>query len=407
VYVCACPALVPAFGTMEDESAANRKMTKIKNIGLIFFILFLLQGRVIAQSFEHKGQISGWVTSHFNDVSATQAGLRYIPEFMIQNQISEDHQLDASCALNIMGSGLFNDGEVKDWESSIKPYRVWARFAGTQFEFRAGLQKINFGSATLLRPLMWFDRIDPRDPLQLTDGVYGLLFRYYFLNNANIWLWGLAANNKTKGWESLPSDSENPEYGGRIQVPVYTGEIALSFHQRKIDLTRHPLFSFLVFDDSCDEHRFGLDGKWDIGIGIWFEGSLVYQNVNFTELRYQRLFTVGFDYTFDIGQGLHLLGEHFTAQTTKQALGSGEGISFSALSLNYSFGLIDNLTGIIYYDWENEEWYRFVSWRRTYDKWQFIFNAFWNPDQFQLRQGGQDQSLSGGKGIQVMAVFNY
>jgi len=53
------------------------------------------------------------------------------------------------------------------------------------------LQKINFGSATLFRLLMWFDRIDPRDPLKLTDGVYGLLLRYYFHNNTNIWLWGL------------------------------------------------------------------------------------------------------------------------------------------------------------------------------------------------------------------------
>ena len=73
-------------------------------------------------------------------------------------------------------------------------------------------------------------------------------------------------------------------------------------------------------------------------------------------MRYQRLFTLGFDYTFDIGQGLHVLGEHFIAQTVKQALGSGEGISFSALSLNLPIGLIDNLTGIIYYDWDNEEW---------------------------------------------------
>ena len=28
--------------------------------------------------------------------------------------------------------------------------------------------------------------IDPRDPLQLTNGVWGLLGRYYFMNNANL-----------------------------------------------------------------------------------------------------------------------------------------------------------------------------------------------------------------------------
>ena len=382
-------------------------MRSLQIIGLIFLILFLLECIAIAQSFEHKGQLSGWVTTHFNDISETQSGVRYIPEFMFQNQISDDYLFDAIGALNIMGSGLFNEGEAKDWEAFVKPYRAWIRVSGAQFEARAGLQKINFGSATLLRPLRWFDQIDPRDPLQLTDGVYGLLFRYYFLNNTNIWLWGLAGRNKIKGWESLPSDSENPEYGGRIQVPLLTGEIALSYHHRQIDLTRHPLYSILAFDDSCEEHRVGLDGKWDIGIGIWFEGSLVYQDFDFTQRRYQRLFTLGSDYTFDIGQGLHILGEHFVAQTAKQALGSGEGISISALSLNLPFGLIDNLTGILYYDWDNEEWYRFISWQRTYDKWQFILNAFWNPDQYQINQGEQDQNLFGGKGFQVMAVFNY
>ena len=68
------------------------------------------------------------------------------------------------------------------------------RYSSDQFELRLGLQKINFGSASMLRPLMWFDQMDPRDPLHLTDGVWGLLARYYFLNNANIWLWGLYGN---------------------------------------------------------------------------------------------------------------------------------------------------------------------------------------------------------------------
>ena len=65
-----------------------------------------------------------------------------------------------------------------------------------------GLQKINFGSAVLLRPLMWFDSLDPRDPLQLTDGVYAVLLRYYFPNNANLWAWALYGNDSPKGWES-------------------------------------------------------------------------------------------------------------------------------------------------------------------------------------------------------------
>ena len=112
---------------------------------------------------------------------------------------------------------------------------MWVKFSGDQFELRAGLQKINFGSAQMFRPLMWFDRIDPRDPLQLTDGVYGLLARYYFLNNANIWLWGLYGDDKIKGWELIPSKKNSIEYGGRVQLPLYTGEIAATYHHRTAD----------------------------------------------------------------------------------------------------------------------------------------------------------------------------
>lgn len=95
--------------------------------------------------------------------------------------------------------------------------------------------KINFGSASIFRPLMWFDKIDYRDPLQLTDGVYALLGRYYFSNNANLWLWTLYGNDEPMGWEKTPAVWQIPEFGGRIQQPVPRGEAALSYHHREAD----------------------------------------------------------------------------------------------------------------------------------------------------------------------------
>lgn len=62
-------------------------------------------------------------------------------------------------------------------------FRFSGQLSGRVSELRLGLQKINFGSAQLFRPLMWFDKMDPRDPLQMTDGVWGALYRYYFRNN--------------------------------------------------------------------------------------------------------------------------------------------------------------------------------------------------------------------------------
>ena len=153
--------------------------------------------------------------------------------------------------------------------NKVKPYRFWVRFATSQFQVRIGLQKINFGSAMLLRPLMWFDRIDPRDPLQITDGVYAILLRYYFLNNANIWLWGVYGQNQRKGMEVFPTKENSGEYGGRIQVPLMNGEIATSYHHRDID----PTAMVLNAPRFRSENRYALDGKWDLGVGLWFEAD--------------------------------------------------------------------------------------------------------------------------------------
>ena len=92
------------------------------------------------------------------------------------------------------GSVLYHPFDSSQVDAAIKAYRLWGRYTGHQFEVRVGLQKIDFGSAMMLRPLQWFDEMDPRDPLNFTTGVYGALGRYYFLNNANIWGWILYGN---------------------------------------------------------------------------------------------------------------------------------------------------------------------------------------------------------------------
>ena len=108
--------------------------------------------------------------------------LRYIP--LVKFDISS--LCDAEVSGNIFTT--FDSNNIVDVTNKleIKPYRVWLRFATTKFEARIGLQKINFGPARILRSLMWFDQIDPRDPLQFTSGVYGLRMRYDFQNNTNI-----------------------------------------------------------------------------------------------------------------------------------------------------------------------------------------------------------------------------
>ena len=372
---------------------------------LIFVIITFTNSQ--AQQLNSKGQLSSWFTWNENKSIGSQVGMRYIPEVSWEKSLKNGKLLDCEFSLNgyralegISFSNIDSDGK-------IKPYRMWFRFSSNQFEARIGLQKINFGSALLMRPLMWFDKIDPRDPLQLTDGVYGILFRYYFINNANIWFWGLYGNEEKKGWETFPSDKKSFEYGGRVQYPLFTGEIGFSCHFREMDLTKSASSDLVYFDEIVPENRFALDGKWDVGIGLWFEGAIFHQKSDELLLNHQRMFTLGADYTFGLGNGIHVLGEYFTVEASEKIFQAGEGGKFSAVMADYSFGIIDQVFGILYYDWENKNLYRFLRWQKTYDNWSFHLMGFWNPDQNLLYQLQTDKNFFAGKGIQIMVVFNH
>jgi len=382
-------------------------MLKLRN-KFIFVILFLviIQSCLFAQSIDWKGMLFGWLTANFTDSTQAQLGIRYIPELSFTFPRGDSSSWDVALSFSAFGTSLFQSGRT-DTDADADLYRFWLRYATSQFEVRMGLQKINFGPAALFRPLMWFDRIDPRDPLQVTKGVYALLGRYYFLNNANVWAWILYGNEETKGWEVIGTADDSVEYGGRIQVPLLHGELAFTYHHRNADLYKSPYFFIPEIDPIIPENRFALDGKWDIGVGFWFEGVLIHQNSGVLPFPYRHLLTIGADYTFDLGNGLHALAEHFIVENSARAFKSGEGTEFSGISLNYPASLLDSLSGILFYDWDERNLYRYISWQRTYDKWRIYLIGFWNPEQFRIYQTPSTHTLFGGKGIQIMVVFNH
>ncbi|MEM6700546.1 MAG: hypothetical protein AAF599_19230, partial [Bacteroidota bacterium] len=275
----------------------------------IFSISFLLLNFTAAaqNKVEWDGQVSAIGSySPANDLEAF-IGVRYIPELNYGISLDTTKTLDFEASANLSSALLFDPFSEGEGNSSITPYRIWARYASKQFELRVGLQKIDFGSATLLRPIQWFNQIDPRDPLQLTNGVYGILGRYYFLNNANIWAWILYGNEKTRGFDAIETNRSIPEFGGRIQYPVSNGELALSYHHRTANTEN---LAFVPQFEEIPENRIGIDGKWDIGIGLWFEGSFVRKSKNVGIFTNQTLLNLGADYTFGLGNGLNVMTEH-------------------------------------------------------------------------------------------------
>jgi|LGVF01.1.fsa_nt_gb hypothetical protein len=379
----------------------------------IFFFLTIvgsvLNGQdnndTIKTELKFKGQISTW--AHFNPKNDYQLylGARAIPQLNYEIQMPKSKLIDFEASANIYGDVGIHFVDSLKADGNVSPYRVWARYSAQQFELRVGLQKIDFGTAKMLRSLRWFDQVDPRDPLQLTSGVWGVLGRYYFLNNANIWLWALYGNDERKGNEILKTNSGFPEFGGRVQAPFLGGETALSYHHRTSN--SQDLNGIIPIHDEIGENRIGFDAKWDLFVGLWMEASWLNNNKDLGVFTNQQMLTLGTDYTFGLGSGLNVVFEHMLTGYSEKAFQLAENTNFSALSIIYPISMFDNITAMVYYDWTNGEVYNFINWFRQFDNTTLYLMAYWNPENTVLPMYDGTQNLYGGLGIQLMYVYNF
>jgi len=377
---------------------------------LVLAILFLFSP-LLAIEWDVRGQVSLWNTSTLDELEKTRIGLRYIPEVSTSHVFANGQMLDVDISFNTYAQRDFGAGQN---ETSLSLYRAWLRYSGAQFEVRLGLQQIKFGPAIILRPLMWFDQLDPRDPLQFTRGVPAALFRYYFLNNANVWLWGVLGDDETKGLETIPSKKNTGEYGGRLQYPLGPGELGFTYHHRNADLQpflgkwSHMIPAIYQFNlGPIPENRYAMDGKWDIGIGIWFESVLVHKEIDYFQLDYQKYLTIGADYTFSLGSGLYLAGEHLMFDLSGELTQTGNTTELSALMASYNLSLWDMVMGLFTYSWETQELFSFFTWRRTFDNFCFNTSFFWNPETDLVGVGGSNSAFGSGKGFQIMVIYNH
>lgn len=354
---------------------------------IIFF--FLQQSECNAEPPVFSGQAAAFIATG----NPGQAELIYLPEMQIHSPLSAGSSLDTDVILNINSHS--QNG------TAAKLYRGWARYSTSHLEMRAGLQKINFGPARLLRTLMWFDRIDPRDPLQFTDGVNAMLLRYTWQNNSNLWAWGLAGNNNLKGLELYLTDTSKMEYGGRYQFPVPRGEFAFSCNQRYIDKNDWASKMLIPMTDG-KESRYAIDGSWDLGIGFWCEGSLGKIQVNNSTALYEKLYTLGSDYTLPIGPGVHVLGEHFVRS---QGFSMDQQVTtniLSAAQVDFQLNMLDRIYAIAYFDWQAQKLYPYLRYQRSYDRWQINLLAYSVGNSATISSGAFQ-----GSGLGCMVIYNY
>jgi len=363
-----------------------------------------------AQTISLHGSLASALIYSYDDGPAGYLGIRYTPRLMMRQKVNKS-SIDGLLSVDLNSSAtLTREHNEPVYESEADLYRCWLRYTAGQYEVRVGLQKINFGPGMLIRPLMWFDRLDPRDPLQMTQGVYGGLFRYYFLNNVNIWIWGLAGNRETKGWEVLPTERNSPEVGGRIEVPVARGEAGIAFNRRTVKVPEGyqalaHLAEVPLTESTIPETRFGADFRLDMGVGLWSELCAIHKEIPNTILEYQKMASIGLDYTFSAGNGIHVTGEAFYQALSSDFSGSDYSVSFYACSVTYPVSLVNTVSVMLFYDDTNSNLYNYFQVSAAFNTWEVFAIAFFTPDNMPLIQSGY--SLFSGNGIELIVRYHH
>ncbi len=156
----------------------------------------------------------GWANVQMDNPVFWQPGARFVPSLTWKQSITSNTTFDAAASLNIYGNTDFRNFKTDTLNGQIKPYRVWLRYSNRKFELRAGLQKINFGQARMFRPpdvVRWHGCARSS---ATTDGVYGLLAKYFFENNANIWAWAYSLMKTGKAGNCLALKNGNLNWVG-------------------------------------------------------------------------------------------------------------------------------------------------------------------------------------------------
>ena len=352
---------------------------------LCFLTLSFLCSPIYAQ-FEFDGQLLGQPSLSLDKQSFKFLGARYLPSLNFEKKTDSLSSFAIQVSGNFSATSFLTPKKKNESSSSIDPYRIWLRYQVKNWEFRAGLHQI-----------------DPRDPLGLTNGVYGLLIRHYFKNNSNLWVWGLYGNQKQRGFDALPTIKDVPEFGGRFQSFIPKGEAAVSYHYRQAGGD-----SALGIDTyQSPEHRIGLDTKLDLGFGIWTEAALIHKVKNIGPLTNQFLLNLGIDYTFGIGKGLTVSKEYLFSKYSDNQLNNSISKGVSAFSFNYPLNFFSSLSALVYQQWNNDKQTLMVNYQHQFNNLSGYVILYYNPDSIEGIQQNDIFRSFAGPGIQFLLVYNH
>ncbi len=213
---------------------------------------------------------------------------------LVGNLFEKDgHIFDYEVVGDLLYTGGIREelGLVEEYDAKL--FRGWVRYEKGNFKIRGGRQQILFGASTLFRPLGFFDTRVISGVIPLTRGVDGVRSTYFLSDISSVQGWAVPAQKGNRAIVGLRGEGN---YG-----PIEAGAV-FQYHPAT-DL------NFLA-DFNLEMIQMGYHLKGEKIIGYWNESRLdIQQDQPGEPLRIDTV--LGVDYTFDIGQGLHVLVEYF------------------------------------------------------------------------------------------------
>ena len=247
---------------------------------------------------------------------------------------------------------------------STKLYRAWISADYHANSVRIGLQRLNFGTASLIRPMQWFDRLNPLDKSEETEGVKAIVTNFNLGAVSRLQIWTVLGEDRPKGNESFASKEDAIEPGARLELPLGRIQTGLAYHTRKLEQTA------LVPDSR--EHRLGLDLRWDGLFGLWLESSAsLFDHAVFSPIPELNLsYGMGADYTFGVGNGLYLRQETALFHSSPADLSALKNQKvITAVMGTYPLGLLDQAQVLCSADWKAQDFSAGMLFSRYYDYW--------------------------------------
>lgn len=286
----------------------NFKNLIITVLFVLSFLIFPQKGMGLDSSFEGRLRVGSLYyfsspSFHKDFDSEVELRLGLLGNVWENERFQMDYELVGDI---IQSDGPAVQAGFRD-ETNIDFFRAWLRLDGGNFQVRGGRQNILFGAGSIFRPLGFFDTRDVTGVIPQTRGVDSIRSSYFFDPSSFVQAWLVPANKDDRMIAGLRW--EGPLAG------MDAGAV-IQYHP-ETDLEDLPDFSSELFQTG-----FHLKGEYEIG--FWTEGRIDVQLGRKDQAKRLNL-TLGIDYTFNIGEGLHVLLEYFISDRGKNFIQPGLG----------------------------------------------------------------------------------